>query len=86
MDTHVLLKSKISPTTYCKDSTVKSNDSLNKDKNVKFCVIEQKYVADTDSTKINRPGYNHTYVLNDFLTADCSCKKKLFWKNSYRTL
>ena len=26
----------------------------------------------------------HTYVLNEFLTADNSCKTQYFWKNSYR--
>ena len=43
----------------------------------------------TDSTKINRPGHNmvrHKYVLNEYLTADCSCTTKCFWKNSYRSL
>ena len=33
----------------------------------------------TDSTKMNRPG--HTYVLNELLTADCSCKTKCVGKN-----
>ena len=28
----------------------------------------------------------HTYVLNEFLTADRSCKTNYFWKNSYRIL
>ena len=40
----------------------------------------------TDSTKINRPGYNIcTYVLNKFSTADCSIRTKYFWKNSNRS-
>ena len=28
----------------------------------------------------------HTYVLNEFLTAERSCKTKYLWKNSYRNL
>ena len=41
-----------------------------------------------DSTKINRPVHSirNTYVVNVFSTADCSCKSKYFWKNSYRSL
>ena len=40
----------------------------------------------TDSTKINRPGYNiPTHELNEFLTADCSCRTKYFWKNLYKS-
>ena len=27
----------------------------------------------------------HTYVLNEFLTADCSCTTKYFWKDSSRS-
>ena len=34
----------------------------------------------------NKPsGAQHTYVLNESLKADCSCKAKYFWKNSYRS-
>ena len=30
----------------------------------------------------NKPyGVEHTYVLNEFLTADCSCTIKYFWQN-----
>ena len=38
----------------------------------------QNVLKCTDSTKINR-----TYVQNEFLTADCSCRTKYFSKNSY---
>ena len=35
----------------------------------------------------NKPsGAQHTYVLNEFLTADCSCITKYFWKNSNKSL
>ena len=35
----------------------------------------------------NKPsGVQHTYVLNEFSTADCSCTTRYFWKNSYRSL
>ena len=41
----------------------------------------------TDSIKINRPGYNiPMYVLREFLTVDHSYTTKFFWKNSYRNL
>ena len=32
------------------------------------------------------PGAQHTYVLNEFSTANCSCKTKYFCKNSNRSL
>ena len=52
-----------------------------------LCGLVWSYVAmcglvsyDTDSIKINRPGYN------DFLTANPSCTTKYFWQNSYDRL
>ena len=35
----------------------------------------------------NKPsGTQHTYVLNEFSTVDCSCTTIYFWKNFYRSL
>ena len=45
------------------------------------------YVIGSDTYRFNQnkpSGASHTYVVNEFLTANCSCKTKYFWKNSYR--